>query len=603
MTFTIPQQIKYNNQGVQAYQSSNLIKAKKLYLKAIRLDPNYQEAHYNLAVVYLVLHDFSQAITHFEASLKLNPHHQDSRQGLTQALLLRSKTLQTQEKYVHAIEDISKAITLEPTQPVLHYNQGIMYEQLGELNQAISSYQKAIQLDPLFFQTYPQLYMAKRKVFDWSQMENLESSLDEFHADTPFTSLIRTENMQKNLEAAQICSSIYTSSQLSKLNSSVKSKKLSLSSPEASAKRGKSKIKIAYFSKDFRDHPIGQLVASIITQHNQNEFEVFVFSYSDDDHSPYHEQIKTCVDHFINIQLLTDQEAIDLIRRHQIEILIDLTGNTAQNRYSILAAHPALIIMTWLGLLGTSGTNFIDYQLADPFVIPSSNTPYYTEKIIHLPHLLPIFPPITPAKIVKSQHYLPSSAFIFACFNQTQKITPNLFISWMTILHKIPDSILWLWGRESLASNNLRKAAQNQGIDAKRLKFFTRLPLNEHQQRAQLADLALDTTIYGGGATSVQTLQAGVPLLTLQGSHYASRLTASLLNQAQLPQLITYSLREYEKTAIHLATHPHELMLLKSKIQNLHPNLPSFVKHLESAYHHAWSRHQKGLSPAHFSVS
>lgn len=603
MTFTIPQQIKYNNQGVQAYQSSNLIKAKKLYIKAIRLNPNYQEAHYNLAVVYLVLHDFSQAITHFEASLKLNPHHQDSRQGLTQALLLRSKTLQTQEKFDQAIEDISNAITLEPTQPVLYYNQGIMYEQLDELNHAIKSYQKAIQLDPLFLQTYPQLYMAKRKAFDWSQMENLESSLDEFHADTPFTSLIRTENMQKNLEAAQICSSIYTSSQLSKLNSSVKSKKLSLSSPEASAKRGKSKIKIAYFSKDFRDHPIGQLIAPIISQHSRDTFEIFAISYGENDQSVYRQQIETGVDHFLDVYNQTDQKIITLLQDNHIDILIDLTGNTAKNQYCILATHPVPLQMTWLGLLGTSGTDFLDYQLTDPIVAPISEQKFYTEKLIHLPHLLPIYPPSTPSTLTRAQFNLSEDKVLLACFNQVQKITPTLFITWMTILRQIPDSILWLWGRESLASNNLRKAAQNQGIDPKRLIFFPRLPLSEHLKRAQLADLALDTTIYGGGATSAQTIQSGVPLITLQGKHYASRLTASLLNQAHLPEFITQSLQEYQSTTIHLASHPQKLHHLKSKIQNLQPNLPSFVKHLESAYHHAWSRHQKGLPPSHFSVT
>ena len=582
--------IKINNQGVALYQQRKYPQALKLYRQALKIDPAYSEAHFNLAVLYLVTTKYPKAITHFSQALKLNPHYAEAQTGLLQALVHQTKSYQQQGNYLKALATINRAISLSPSRPHLLYNQGIIYEQLGQLNQAITAYTQVINLDPHFYPAYPQLYMAKRKAFDWSKMGKLIHTLDHYHANTPFVSLIRTENLQKNLDAAVTCSLIY--------NQNAK-----LKYPPSSINHHSSTIKLGYFSKDFHDHPIGQLVAPLFKYHDRSRFEIYAFSYGDNDQSLYRRQIKGTVDHFIDIAALDNYQTVQLMINKHIDILIDLTGNTAQNRYIVLAGRPAPVQISWLGLLGTSGTNFIDYQMVDPIVVPLPHAQHYTEKLVHLPHVLPLYPPNKGKPLSRRQFDLPQNSFVFACFNQTYKITPELFSVWMHILKAISNSILWLWDREEDASHNLQQATRTAGIDPKRLIFFSRLPLNDHLIRAQCADLALDTTIYSGGATTAQTLSAGIPTLTLLGNHYASRLTASLLTQAGVPELITHSLTEYQSQAITLAKYPQKVLAIKSKIQNLKSNIPQFVTHLESTYKITWDRYRRGLPPTHLTIT
>lgn len=551
--------IEHNNLGAKFYQQGDYLQAKAQYQLALKLQPNYPEAHFNLAVLYLVTQKYARAITHFSQAL----NHPSAKDGLIQTLTLQAKHYQLRQQYSLALNSITKALAFQPNDPHLLYNQAIIHEQLGQLKSAIAIYQQLIQLYPDFYRAYPQLYMAKRKAFDWENMFSLESDLNKYQADTPFTSLVRSSNPKCNHAAATLCSSLYPIH------------------PKPPQPHHQSIIRLGYISKDFGDHPIGQLLAPLLTHHDRSHFHVTAFSYGQDDHSHFFCQTKSTVDAFVDITSLNDSEALNCIRNHQIDILIDVTGNTNLSRYSLLALRPAPIQITWLGLLGTSGTSFFDYNLVDPIVVPPSDQSHYTEALLHLPHVLPIYPPVPPTNLTRAQVGLPEDKIVLACFNQIYKITPPLFTIWMKILKQEPDTVLWLWEREADSSHNLRQAAIQHQVDPQRLIFFHRLPLNQHLQRAQLADLALDTHPYGGGATTAQTLQAEIPLVTLAGNHYPSRLTTSLLDQVDLPQLITHSPHQYQATISNLVHSPHQLRSLKSHLRHQAPNLPEFINNLE----------------------
>lgn len=614
----------WNNLGATYYHEKEIKKSIKCYKKALALKPDYLEALFNLAVAYLVDNQNKKAISSFHKILQQNSAHIPSLTGIAQiyqktnnhkqaikyynALIKVNPTnLENYQHLVaiykknslfnHAKKTIKKAIKLYPTTPHLYYNLGILEEQSRNLNKAILAYSQAINVDPHFYQAYPQLYMAKRKACDWKKLEAVENNIRKYHADTPFTSLVRTENLQENISSAKIASTIYP-----------------LTKPPASFvfKQNKSskKIVLGYFSKDYCDHPIGQLIAPLFKQHDRKKFIVKCFSYTNPDRSSYYNQIRSGCDDYFDVRKMNNLELAQCVHRQKVDILIDNTGNTAENRYHVLAARPAPIQITWMGLLGSSGADFIDYQIVDPIVVPPSHFQFYTEKIIHLPLCLINNPSLTINKKIPSRKSMgiPENAFVFASFNQAYKINAEIWKVWLSIIKAIPESVLMLWEREKDASENLKQSAKSYGINPNRLIFAHKLSTSQHLARLRQVDLALDTPIYGGGTTSSQTLWAGVPIITILGEHYASRLTASLLTKANAPELITHSLDEYQSLAIKLALDHQKLIRIKSKLTqdilqtNLY-NLSRFTANLEDAYTQAYSRYQQGLPPEHITIA
>lgn len=614
----------WNNLGTTYYHGKEINKSITCYKKALAIKPTYLEALFNLGVSYLVENQNQKAINSFNKILQQNPIHIPSLTGIAQSYqkinnhkqaVKYYKTLirvdpNNLENYQHVValykkisllslakKTIKKALKLYPTTPHLYYNLGILEEQSGKLNKAILAYSQAINVDPHFYQAYPQLYMAKRKAFDWKNMETIEENIKKYHADTPFTSLVRTENLQENLSSAKIASSIYP-----------------LARPTISFmfERNKTskKIVLGYFSKDYCNHPIGQLITPLFKQHDRKKFIVKCFSYTNPDHSPYFNQIKSGCEDYFDVRKMNNLEVAQCIHQQKVDILIDNTGNTAENRYHVLASRPAPIQVTWMGLLGSSGADFIDYQVVDPIVVPQSHFQFYTEKIIHLPLCLINNPSLSTSKKIPSKKSLgiAENAFVFASFNQAYKITPEIWNVWLSIVKAVPESVLMLWEREKDTSENLKQSAKSYGINPNRLIFSHKLSTSKHLARLKNVDLALDTPIYGGGTTTSQTLWAGVPIITILGNHYASRLTASLLTAAKAPELITHSLGEYQSLAIKLALDHQTLTQIKSKLTqdilqtNLF-NLSQFTANLENAYTQINSRYQQGLPPEHTTIA
>lgn len=365
-------------------------------------------------------------------------------------------------------------------------------------------------------------------------------------------------------------------------------------------------LKIGYVSADFREHPTAHLIRSLFALHDRRRFEIFVYALCADDGSTYYQQIKADADHFVDLTRLSNAEAATRINADGIHILIDLMGYTSYARTEIFALRPAPVQASYLGYPGTLGAPFIPYILADEAVLPEPLRPYFTEQPVYLPECYQVndfSQEISTTGIQRRDVGLPETGFVFCCFNKPAKIDPVMFKIWMRILQRVPDSVLWLLATTPEISTHLRHEAEACQIDGERLIFAERLPKPQHLERHPLADLFLDTRLYNAHTTASDALWAGLPVLTCPSETFPARVAASLLKAIDLPELIVDSLDEYEQRAVHLATTPAELGVLRAKLLHNRTTKPlfnthRFVCHLEQAYTLMWNRHAQGLAPA-----
>ena len=373
---------------------------------------------------------------------------------------------------------------------------------------------------------------------------------------------------------------------------------------------GKSKIVIGYLSNDFRYHATAHLMLSLFGLHNRDEFEIYCYSYGKDDRSYYRSRIQHDCDKFVDISSFGHDAAAGCIYKDKVDILVDLKGYTEGTRLSICALRPAPVQVSYLGFPGTTGADFFDYIITDKIVTPEEHAPYYSEKFAYLPHCYQVNDHtqlIANKDWKKGDFGFPEDSFVFCSFNGPYKIDPVMFDVWMEILRKVPDSILWLLSGNNIAEKNLRREAEARGIQSERLVFADMLPKDEHLSRLRFADLALDTRIVTGHTTTSDALWAGVPVITLQGGHFASRVSSSVLSAIGLPELITHSLEEYEALAVQLARNPAQLQEIRQRLAENRLSAPlfdtpRFVRNLESAYKEMWNIFSAGETPRQIAV-
>jgi predicted O-linked N-acetylglucosamine transferase (SPINDLY family) len=321
-------------------------------------------------------------------------------------------------------------------------------------------------------------------------------------------------------------------------------------------------------------------------------------------------RIRATMDHFHECARMSDGAITAMARRAGIDIAVDLNGYTQDARLAPFAARLAPVQVSYLGYPGTVGADFLDYILADATVLPLDQQRFYDEKIIHLPDSYQanddrrVIAPDTPSR---AEAGLPADGFVYCCFNNAYKITPEIFASWMRILNAVPDSLLWLLANDAEAMDHLRIVAVGQGIDPARLVFGPSLPSAQHLARHRLADLFLDTLPYNAHTTASDALWAGLPVLTQMGQAFAGRVAASLLNAVGLPEMITRDAAAYEALAIAIGRDAARAAALKAKLAAAIPtaplfNTPRFTRHLEGAYRMMWQRHAAGLVPEGFAV-
>jgi predicted O-linked N-acetylglucosamine transferase (SPINDLY family)/SAM-dependent methyltransferase len=353
---------------------------------------------------------------------------------------------------------------------------------------------------------------------------------------------------------------------------------------------GHQRLRIAYLSSDLCSHAVSILTAELYGLHDRSQFEVYAFSWSRDDGSGLRARVVAGMDHYIPIHTLSDEQAAHLIRAHEIDILVDLHGLTSGARPQILAYRPATVQLTWLGFPGTTGLPGVDYVIADDFLITPEMEQDFTEKPLRLPDTFQIndrqrLIGNTPTRASVN---LPDNAFVFCSFSNSYKYKPELFAHWMSILRRVPGSVLWLVADTPLVGDNLKQHAKDAGIDPERLIFATRALPADYLARYRVADLFLDTYPFNGGTTASDALWAGLPVLTCSGPTFASRMAGSLLRAVNLPDMITTSFADYEEKAVALANDPARLAAMKQQLNDQRMSCalfdtPRLVRNLEAA--------------------
>jgi protein O-GlcNAc transferase len=327
--------------------------------------------------------------------------------------------------------------------------------------------------------------------------------------------------------------------------------------------------------------------------------------------APLRRRVESSFDAFRQFGMQPFEETARQIASDGVDILVDLTGHTQDNRLQILAYRPAPVQVSYLGYPGTMGADFIDYIVADEFVVPASQCAFYSEAVVTLPdcYMVSDRKRIIASEIPSRQACgLPAEAFVFCCFNGNQKITPSQFDVWMRILKRVPGSVLWLWKVHVPTADNLRREAALRSVAPERLCFAPRTDFPNYMARHQHAHLFLDTLPYNAHTTANDALWSGVPVVTLPGSTFASRVAGSLLSALGMTELIASSLEHYEEICTQLALDPPQLQSTRLRLQALAKSSPlfdteRFARNLEQAYLQMWEMHQAGQSPRPISVS
>ena len=352
---------------------------------------------------------------------------------------------------------------------------------------------------------------------------------------------------------------------------------------------GLDRIRLAYLSADYHQHPTAQLMVELFERHDRSRFEVTAIAFGPDDGSHLRARLKIVFDHFEDVRGLSDAEVARMLREREIDIAVDLNGHTAEARPGIFAWRPAPVQVNYLVYPGTTGADFMDVILADRIALPSDQQPYIREKIVHLPDSYQandatrvVLPP--PSRAAAG---LPDSGFVFCCFNNSWKITSAMFDIWMRLLTQVDGSLLWLL--DGPHADNLRAEAKARGVDPARLIFAPKLPPEQHLARQQLADLFLDTLPYNAHTTCSDALWAGLPVVTCYGKAFPGRVASSLLKAIDLPELVTASPQLYEALALELAQNPALLKATKEKLARNRTTTPlfdseRFRKNIETAY-------------------
>lgn len=581
------------------YLHSQPQQALECFKTALKLAPGHPQVLLQLGNAYAALGQHADAAAHFTASLQSDPQQSAAHYNLGNALRELGQPQQAAMSY-------QAALRLDPNDADSHNNLGNVLREMGKLDEAIACYRTALRLNPRLHHARLHLMHQRQHMCDWEDWDSEIAELrrlvrEEFRAQiSPFAFLSLPGTTG---EEQRLCSEHWAQNRYGSL------------APDAShlaqlKRRSLNPIlRIGYLSADFRQHPLTSLALELIELHDRAKFETYGYSYGPDDRSVDRRRWENAFDHFREIRPLSLHQAAKKIEEDRIDILVDLTGYTQSSRTGILALRPAPLQVNWLGFPGTMGAPFVDYLITDRFITPPAVSDDYSEQLIFLPESYQPNNRERPDAPVPDREAcgLPETGMVFCCFNQTFKITPQVFDSWMKILKNTAGSVLWLLECNAWAKAHLRQEAEARGVNPNRLIFAPRAAQGEHLARHRCADLFLDTWPYNAHTSTSDALWSGLPVLTLAGTTFASRVAGSLLHAAELPGLITHTTEEYENQAITLGTDLPRLALLRTQLETTRTTSPlfdpqRFARHLEQAYLTMWSRHVQELPPQGFNV-
>ena len=646
----------YNNLSIALFQEKKFKEAITSWFNAIKIKPDYAEAFFNIGNVYSLLKDYNNSIKNFEEAIKINKNYKEAYNNLGNVYADIKDYEKALEQFDHAIkinpikpiecnnigniyfelknykkalQNYDNALKIDPNFSLSFYNKAKTYKEINQNDKAIINYEKAISLNKNFSQAYKNLgnvyldlkildksiyyhqqalniepniiflegtiLQSKCGLCDWENFLESKSSLEKNillgkKSSNPFSTLL----IYDSPDLHQKCSKIFYKSEYNK--SDFKEIFNELSSNK--------KINIGYYSSDFHNHATMYLMANLFELHDKSKFQIYAFSFGKNDNSEIRNRVSNTFDRFLDVRLKTDEQIVEMSRELKIDIAVDLKGFTLDNRFGIFVKRCAPVQISYLGYPGTTESDCIDYLVADKTIIPKNNKKFYSEKIIYMPNTYQVNDSTVKTsekKFDRKELGLPENGTVFCSFNQSYKILPDMFSIWTKIIKNVDNSVLWLMTDNQITKRNLKKQFTKNDIKEDRLIFASRMSHGEHLSRLKLADIFLDTFPYNAHTTASDSLRVGLPVVTLKGHSFASRVASSLLNSLDLKDLITNNRDEYETLAIKLAKDTSFMKEIKKKLINNILSKPlfdtkMFTQHLEKAYLIAHERHKKNQS-------
>jgi predicted O-linked N-acetylglucosamine transferase (SPINDLY family) len=639
--------------------------AEACYRQAIALRPDYAVAHLNLGATLEEAGRLADAVACYRRAVALKPDHATAQVRLGNALftlgdaaagetaLLRANEidpalyeahsnlaifLRAQRRFAEAEAACRRAIALQPETMAAYSTLADLLIEAGRAEEAVATWRLALATKPdaaILYALGAHLAGARRKdeaigCFDRAvavQQDDIRSLSASTHqrrhlcrwdglaADEARVLALLRETGGRVSPFELLAMNSTSEDQLRAAAGFVKPLVVApeLQFRHAGPRQG-DRIRLGYLSADFHEHATAHLTAELFERHDRTRFEVIGYSTMPGDGSAMRARLERGFDRFVDLADMGDEAAARRIHADGVDILVDLKGHTEGARLGILARHPAPLQVAFLGYPGTNGADFIDYAIADRHVVTPASQVQFRERLVLLPDS---YQPndrqrqIAEAAPTRAEAGLPErgpgNAIVFCCFNNSYKITAEIFAIWMRLLRAVPGSVLWLLEANQVVRDNLAREAVRRGVLPDRLVGAPRLPLASHLARHRLADLFLDTLPYNAHTTASDALWAGLPVLTCPGETFASRVAASLLHAIGLPELVTSSLADYEALALRLATDPASLAALKAKLAANRLTTPlfdaaRFTRHLEAAYRRMWEMWQEGEAVTGFEV-
>ena len=531
------------------YRTGRLAEAEEAVAAALSVaskDPNFLHLAAQIAEAR---GNTGRAIMFYRRALESHP-------GWMEATFNMARVLGLQGHYAEALPLLVTLTEEHPKILPLWEALATFRERGGDLPAARDAWQKIITINPDHQEARARFFLLARQMCDWSVplvgIDKLPPQAVTIFADDPALQRAAAERYAKQKGWSASESSV--------------------------PKKGSARLRLGYLSSDFHAHATSYLMAELFELHDRERFEIFAYSYGVEDHSPIRARLRAKTDHFVELNNLTSVQAAARIGQDSLDVLIDLKGYTHGGRLDILAHRPAPVQMHWLGYPATLGAPFIDYFIGDSVTIPEGHEKFFSEKIIRLPFCYQVNDRqrAIGTPLSREPYGLPQTGFVFASFNQTYKITPEVFTLWCAALREIPDSVLWLYESNIYAPDNLRRVAAEKGVDPARLVFAKPAPLADHLARYAHVDLALDTFPVGGHTTTSDALWTGTPVISRIGKSFVARVAASVLGAANLASLVTENDTDYLFHVLTLARDPAALADLKKHLRENKTTLPLF---------------------------
>ena len=562
----------YNNLGIAFKEVFEFEMAKEYFNKALKIKKDFTQVYNNQGIIFRKLKDFDKSLQFLKKAIELKPDY-------SEAFNNTGNTFNDIGNKEEAIRNYKKAIQLRPNYLDAYLNIGTCYQELKNYDEAKKNYLKVREIDPNYDFINGKILHLNMNICNWETFDDekiiIESSITNSSITDPFLFL----SVSDDPEVHRKISENYIKKNYNKYSNTII--------------KTKNKIpKIGYFSPDFSNHPVLHLMQDTFKNHDKNNFEIYAFSFGLKTRNESHYKIKKYFKKFNYIDNISDKNVANLCREIGIDIAVDLCGHTAENRMGLFAERVGKNQINYLGYPGTTGAQFMDYILTDKYIIPEKEQKNYTEKVLYLPNCYQSNPTndlVSKRNYSKSDFNLPENKFIYCSFNNHNKITPQIFLSWMKILKKVKNSVLWLYITNKLAKKNIIHEANKVKISEDRIIFASSIEHSEHLKRLNLADLFLDTFPYNAHTTGSDAFRMGLPMITLKGKSFASRVLASILNANELGELVTENVKDYENLAINLGSNYNVYQNLRKKVKEksiksaLFNNI-KFTKDLEDIY-------------------